>query len=289
MRAGTPSTLLVVDLKNQVYKATHAHGALFSGRVFTGGLYGLLVGMLRAVRDVQASHVVVATDSPPYVRRLEFEGYKGDRRKEETEESRMLLMKASQTFKMVPELLDALDIPLWELPGYEYDDACAWAVDNYSHAFDRVVAMSNDSDLYQLLPGSRFALYRGAKKPMYGPKEFEKEFPGFDQSAWVTFLSMVGTHNAVPGIKGVGPVIAQRALRDPGTMRRVRVDHGHVLERNARLITLPHPTFPADPGFRVRPHRFTLRAFDLFCHRYDITPTANMVEALQDLRSLDAR
>lgn len=275
--------LLIADFKNVIYRSTSTHASLFAGRTFTGGLYGFMVSLLRAVRDVAATSVVVATDAPPYVRKAEFDGYKGDRKKNRDPDD-PLLMKAAQSMPIAKDFIEHLDIPFWEAEGFEYDDLCAWAAQQYHHRFDRVVAMTNDSDLYQLFDIDNFTVYRGSEKGLYGRAEFVKEYGDLSRDDWINVLCMTGTHNAVPGIDGVGPKTALKAIKDPVVMRNIVDKHGKVLERNRPLVTLPHAKFKAMPDHRLRKHVFELRDFVRFCNRYEIQVTARMVEALTDLR-----
>ena len=103
-----------------------------------------------------------ATDTGPYVRKKEFDGYKGDRKKNEDD---VLVMHASETIPMVQDLAQQLRAPYWAVKGFEYDDICAWAVTQYGDRFDRVVAMTNDSDLYQVMfSHPNFGIYKSSKR-----------------------------------------------------------------------------------------------------------------------------
>ena len=273
--------LLIIDFKNQVFRATSTHASLFSGRTFTGGVYGFIVAMLRAVRDTTATRVAVATDSPPYLRKAEFDGYKANRKAGADE---AVVMKAAQSMPIIKDLLEVLDIPFWEAPQFEYDDICSWAVRQYAHRYTRTLAMTNDSDLYQLFDVPTFALYRGAERGVYGRDEFVAEFGELTRDEWVQLLSMTGTHNAVPGIDGIGPKKALKALRTPALLRELEERYADIIDRNKPLIRLPHRRFPKDAAFRLRPHRFETTDFMRFCDRYDIQTTAPMLEALRVLR-----
>lgn len=279
--AGPARVLLIVDFKNVVYRSVSMHDALFHARVFTGGLYGFIASVLRAVRDVGATRVVVATDSPPYVRTAQFAGYKGNRKQRPDDDP--MLLKGAQSMKLIRDLLSLLSVPLWATEGFEYDDLCAHAVRSLSHRFDRVVAMTNDSDLFQLFDVENFSVHRGATSGVYGRKEFVAEYGEISSAQWVDVLAMTGTHNAVPGIVGIGPKTAMRALHDPALLRTITSKHIETIERNRALITLPHASLPGDPGHRVVRHTIDLRRFDAFCAQYAIRPTARMLEALDDL------
>lgn len=279
--------LLIVDFKNNVYRAAAANGSLFGpGRVFTGGLYGFLVSLCAAINATHATHVVCATDTPPYRRLNTFPEYKGDRKRDNDEEHKVLVMKGAITTKQLHPVLDMLGIPVWSMRGFEYDDICAWAVEYHRNRFDRLVAMSNDTDLYQLLDVRGFSVYRGAKASMYDRAAFVREWGDLSRAQWIDFLSLTGTHNAVPGIKGIGPKRAADALKKRSVFDALYRDHGELIERNRDLITLPHSDFPSRPFLFLGDHSgIVLRDFARACARYDIQVTGSMLEALQDLRN----
>lgn len=276
--------LLIVDMKNQVYRAAATHPGLTSGRTFTGGLYGVLAAMCRAINDQGVTSVAFATDTGPYVRKAEFDGYKADRKKETDD---VLLMQVAQSISLIKEFLEHVSIPYWELKGYEYDDICAWAVTQFGDRFDRVVAMTNDTDLYQVMfSHPNFGLYRGSKKGVYSIKEFRADFPECTSARlWVKMLSITGTHNGVPGAFGIAEKTALKHMRDPAKWRAFMLTHIQLLERNQPLIVLPHASFPPDPGFRLQAHRFVVKEAAAWLKRYEVQVTGHMVEAFAQIRS----
>lgn len=277
--------LLLVDTKNQVYRSASAYGSLFSRKTFTGGLYGVLTSMSRAIKDTGATSVAFATDAGPYVRKAEFADYKGDRDKKERDE--VLLMHASTSISLVKEFLTEVTIPFWELKGFEYDDIAAWAVNQYGPRYDRVVAMTNDSDLYQsFFSHHNFSVYRTSKEKPIDHEMFAKMYPEVTSSRlWIKMLSITGTHNGVPGVKGVGEKTALKHMRDPVLWRAFMVKHAEMIERNQPLIVLPHAKFPADPGLRLNRHEFVLRDVVRWLERYEIKVTGTMLEALNQINS----
>ena len=282
----TERRLLLVDFKNQAYRATAAHSGLFSGRVFTGGLYGFLVALCSAIRFIGATTVVCATDLPPYKRSRAFKEYKGDRTLPDDEEHKILVMKGSAAMAQIKQVCELLGIPVWGVEGFEFDDVCAWATTYHRQRYSRIAAMANDSDLYQLFDVPAFCIYKGAKQGIYDRASFVEEFGELSRDQWIDVLSMTGTHNAVPGVDGIGPKTALKAVRDRARLRVIMDKHGDVIERNRELIRLPYAGFPSRPMFDYADHSsIVLRDFARFCARFDIQTTSGMLEALQDLRN----
>lgn len=282
-----PRVLLIVDHRNLIYRATNVHGSLFSGRTFTGGVFGFLSLMLRAVRDTEATHVVVATDTRPYLRSALFPAYKGDRdKRKESRDLEDMLKKAAQSAALIEQLLHVLDIPLWSCRGLEYDDLCAWAVRRYAARFDSIVAVTNDSDLYQLFDVPQFAVYKGAGKGgLYTRQSFVREYGELTSDQWVLFLSMTGTHNAVPGIHGIGPARARKVLSDAKALRAMLTgEHARMIIRNRALIELPYADMPAQLPFKTKRHEISVPDFVRWCARYEIQATAVIADAVHELK-----
>lgn len=274
--------LLVVDLNNQVWRATSSHQGLTSGSTFTGGLYGFLISLCVAIKENKITRVVVGTDSKPYLRSEEYPAYKTLRKKDKDPEQAELMFAAfSQSLGLVKELCRICGFPIWEVPGFEYDDLVAHVVRKYGHRLDAVVALSNDSDIAQLLDNQHFSIYKGKQKGSYRLKEFREEFPGIEPRDMPLMLAMAGTHNDIQGIFKVGPVAAIKAILDPARMQALRSKHAAIIDRNLPLIRLPHPKFPRE--LRIPGHEKQLAQRDLykFFGRYDIELTKYILDSLE--------
>lgn len=274
----TSRTLLASDLSYQSYRATAVHRTLTSRGIFTGGLYGFLVSMAKQVKDSDATDYVVCLDLPPYKRSAEYPEYKQLRRKRSDDDLHELHMQSKE---LILELIDVLGVPVLGVPGFESDDCIAHLVRTYRHRFDSIYAASNDSDLFQLFDNRNFKCMTGSggfvdwrllDAPPWSctPEEFKLA------------LAMEGTHNDVVGIPQVGPVTAMRAVREPAIMRKYREQWGDLIDRNLRLIELPHRDFPA----AIRLPRRSGRGFDprllyRWCARFDIEVRQSMVTAFE--------
>lgn len=167
-------TLLVVDLSNQVYKAVASHQGLTSKRVFTGGLYGFLVSLCVAIKETHAHEVVIGGDSRPYIRSRDYPMYKKLRAKDPDDP---ILKAFQQSMGLVKDLCVELGLPIWMVPGFEYDDLIAHCIMKYRHRYGKIVAMSNDSDLYQLLWAKNFSIYKGKKGASTGCQSLRRSGP----------------------------------------------------------------------------------------------------------------
>ncbi len=270
--------LLVVDLSNQLYRASAAYPSLSSSGVFTGGLYGVIEGLQKTIFETNCTHLIFCEDVKPYIREKQYPEYKSVRKSAKDEE---LVERKIVSEKLVKDLCKVLKWPIWGIQGFEYDDLLAHIATKYRHRFKTITAMSNDSDLYQLFKWPSFQISKG-KKGIYTHSDYSVEW-GLSSRDLCLALAMTGTHNDVAGIPGIGEVTARKILRDPPRLREVLKDHGQLIERNLSLITLPHPDFPTDIAIPDLRHPFLERDFMKFCGRYDITVTKKMIEAFERL------
>jgi len=274
-----PRVLLTVDTSNLVYKSTAINATLRSEDRFTGGLYGFLGALAKAILFTGATEVVLCKDSKPYIRSKTYPEYKQLRAAGKDED---LALRARETMGYVDEAADCIGVPVWALPGFESDDLVAHAACKYRHRYSRIVVASNDSDLFQLFRYHNFQVWKG-KAGLYDRAAFDKEW-GMSPDKVVLALAMTGTHNEVTGIYGMGPVTAKRCIERPDLLRQVRQKHLELIERNIGLIQLPHPEFPAGAVLPGATKKFNERKFLQFCGKFDIDTTKAMLDAFGQLQ-----
>lgn len=269
--------LLAIDVSYQVYRASAAYSNLISSdATFTGGLYGFLMFFGMVMRETEATDVVLCCDSKPYVRSIEYPDYKQLRKKDADPDLRERFQVSEP---MVLELFERCGVPIWKVPGFESDDLMGHIVGRSRGRFSQIYAASNDSDLYQLLWTPRFAVYKDHIRTCTTGSSLLRTL-GVTPSEHMLMCALQGTHNDIEGIPGVGPKTALKALKDPALMRKYRDLHGALIERNLKLIKLPHDTFPEDAVMpTVKP--FNHRVLYNYLSKLDITCTAPMVQAFE--------
>lgn len=273
--------LLVVDLSYQVYRASAAHPMLTNRRIFTGGLYGFWTTLAKTIRDTQATRVAFGQDVKPYKRSETYPEYKQLRKARQDED---LLKMYKQSMALVLESLEAAGLQAWGIPGFEFDDLAGHCVMKYRHRHDRIVAASNDSDLWQLLWCDNFSIYRKSKADIVTGAHLHDAFGApITPEDYMLMTALTGTHNDIAGIPGVGPVTALKAIRDPAVMRRLRDGHHQLIERNLALIRLPHHEFPWEATIPSN-DGLNARALYRYLGTHDIDVTAAIANALDQLR-----
>lgn len=271
--------LLAVDLSYQVYRASAAHPMLTSRRVFTGGLFGFFTTLAKTIRETKATDVVFCQDRKPYLRSLIYPEYKQIRKKNRDDE---LLKMFNQSMTLVLEVLDSVGFEPWGLAGFESDDLIGHAVCKYRGRFERIYAASNDSDLFQLLIYPNVAIYsKSITDCTTGASLMEKT--GLTPLQFMTMTALTGTHNDIAGIDKVGPITAKKAVLDPAMMRIQRDKHAKLIDRNLRLIKLPHDDFPWSESLPT--YRGIYNSRDLYRSLgfYDIDVTNAMAQAFEQI------
>ena len=275
--------VLAVDLSNQIYRACHAHDGLRDndGR-FTGGLFGFLQSMTKAIERVGATDLVICRDSKPYLRSRDYPEYKQLRKKAADPELKERYLESEP---LVLECLRELHVPIWAEPGLECDDLIAALVRRRRNRYEMICAMCGDSDLFQLFDADCFRMYKDAKTPIVTRKDFEKLFPGITCEEFITASAMAGTHNDIEGVPRVGVPTAIKILKgDPAKRREWFALHRAIVERNEKLIRLPHPETPLDklPALDEKPGFNRHRLYE-FLSRYDIQAWGGWAEAFDQV------
>jgi len=284
-----PGALLLVDVSNTMYRASAAYADLTAPTgEFTGGLYGILAMVTNAILRVGARHVVFCKDSGPYLRSMQFPDYKkiGRDKKDPALEERVKVTK-----QHLPMMLAAMRVPVWELPGYEADDLFAVAAMTYRNRYERIVGMTNDSDVGQLYQYPNFHVYDSRAEKGEAPYKSLSDLVGVamersQATMLVDMLALSGTHNSVPGLDGIGPVRSLAIVSSPTKWAEHWAKHQTMIERNQSLIELPHPNllrrlwaYPVPEALG----KFDARALYRWSIPYGINPTSAMVEALQQV------
>lgn len=261
--------LLAVDLSNQIYRAAHAHNQLSFDGVFTGGLYGFMQSVSKAIEVSGATDLLVCMDMKPYKRSLAYPTYKLLRKTAVDPEMKEMY---NDSLPLILDLLDVIGVPTWGIPGFECDDLIACVTRRLRHRFEIICAMSGDSDLFQLFDVPGFRMYKDAKQPLVDAKKFGQLHNWITTEEFILASAMAGTHNEIEGVKGVGLITAIKILKDPVKLRAFRHTHEELIERNLGLIRLPHIELPHEPIplIRERGRIDHTRALYKFCGRYNI-------------------
>src|SRR3990172_5910007 len=138
--------LLLIDGPALVHRAYHALPPLSVSRTGepTQAVFGFASMLLKVLAEVHPSHVAVTFDRPgPTFRHLQFEDYKAQRARAPDE--------LSMQFRRGREIVDVLNLPVFELEGYEADDLLATLSRQAVAQGVEVLIVTGDTDAFQLV------------------------------------------------------------------------------------------------------------------------------------------
>ena len=208
--------LYLVDLSGYVFRAYHALPPLSSSRGEpTHAVLGT-VNMLQKVVGERRPHMLaVAMDSKGRTFRHDLDArYKATRPAPPPD--------LSQQMARVGEIVRAWDAACFQKDGLEADDLIAAVTARALGEGWRVVIVSADKDMMQLVrdDDDRVVLWDSMRDRVYGPAEVRQKL-GVAPSQVRDFLALTGdTSDNVPGVPGVGPKTAADLLAQFGSLDR---------------------------------------------------------------------
>jgi DNA polymerase-1 len=263
-------TLLLIDWNNLLWKSFHAHSTLLFAGHSTASLYGVVTQLAKHISGFKPSNIIVCNDSPPYIRRESYNNFKDNRTKLDPD----VHSEFTRSRTDCESFLGLLNIPLIGSPGLEADDIIASFVRDYTNQFDKIVILSNDDDLFQLLTYPNVVIQRS--KVLYGIKEFTEEHSPLSIQDWGKLTALAGSHNNLPGLPGIGPVKGKKILTS-GKWEEVYNQNKETLDLFLKLIKIPFTDdFISPPLVK---HSSNERQILKFLVRFGIKLTQNMCDS----------
>ena len=210
-------TLLLIDAYAMIFRAYYAFiraPRMNSKGENTSAIFGFCVTLEDLLKKINPTHVGVAFDPAGGTFRHEaYEQYKAQR--PETPED---IRKAVPVIK---ELLQAMNIPVLEVPGFEADDVIGTLSKKGEQAGFKVYMATPDKDYAQLVTEHVF-MYRprhtGGFELMGIPEVCDK-YGLQNQAQVIDLLGLMGdASDNIPGCKGVGEKTAVALLQQFGSI-----------------------------------------------------------------------
>ncbi len=211
--------LYVVDGHSQLFRAYHAVGYLSTSTgVPTQAVLILSTMLWKLVREEQPDYLAIAWDPPgPTFRDALSAEYKATRAAMPDDLVRQL--------PYVRRLLEALRMPVLEVPGFEADDVLATLVE---HALAlpglEAVVVSGDKDLLQLVgPRVRVLSVSGRTgEPIVYDEARVRERWGVEPGQIADVLALMGDQiDNIKGVRGVGEKTAVKLISQFGSVDRL--------------------------------------------------------------------
>lgn len=245
--------LVLIDGHAILHRAYHALPPTLTNKegTATNAVYGFTTMLLRILTDLRPEYLAVAFDRPEAnFRQQKYTAYQGKRPEMEG--------NLSDQIPLAHEMLEALSIPYFEVPGFEADDVIGSlakqasrllttdyglqqkrkAVDGSRSTVD-VAIVTGDRDMLQLVSAHVKVCVpvKGlSETKTYDQKMIEEEF-GVAPSQWVDVKALKGdASDNYPGVRGIGPKTAQDLIAKYGTLEELYKNLGKLEAKTAKKL-----------------------------------------------------
>ncbi len=209
--ATTAGRVCLVDGSGIFFRAFHALPTLATrSGLPTGAIYGFTSMLAKLLRDSDATHLAVILDAPGLTFRDEaFAAYKATR----AETPPDLVVQTPYVRRVV----EALGVPLLEVPGVEADDVIGTLTDAAVGSGFEVVVVTSDKDMMQLV-GPQVSLLDTMHDRVTGVSAVRERF-GVGPERVVDVMALMGDAvDNIPGVKGIGEKTATRLIAHFGSL-----------------------------------------------------------------------
>ena len=230
--------LMVLDGNSIVNRAFYGIRPLTTkDGLYTNAVYGFVTTLQRLLEEEQPEALCVTFDRrEPTFRHLAYEGYKAQRKGMPEE--------LAQQMPVLKEVLDAMDVPRYELAGYEADDLIGTISRRCEEAGWDCVVVTGDRDSLQLITDHTKVKLVSTRMGQTTTKDMtEKAFRedyGFAPVHMIDLKALMGdASDNIPGVKGIGEKTAMALVQMYGSVEEL---YAHMPD------ILMAPDTPAKPG-----------------------------------------
>jgi DNA polymerase-1 len=213
--------LVLFDGNALLHRAFHALPPLTvrkSGEM-VGAVYGFAQMLLKVINELKPSHCAIAFDMKgPTFRHKLFDQYKIHR----PETPQELVGQLGR----VRELVEAFNIPIFELEGYEADDLLGTLSHQSSEKDIETIIVTGDADAMQLVSPKVKVLYPKPRKAFSDTMLFDeaavKEKYGVKPEQIADLKGLVGDpSDNIPGVSGIGAKTAVKLIEQFGSIEGI--------------------------------------------------------------------
>ena len=197
--------LYLIDGNSYVYRAFYAIRELSNSKGFpTNAIYGFTTMLMKIIREKKPDGIIVSFDSPvPTERHRMYEAYKAHRPEAPAE--------LIQQLPYIRTVVSALNIKVFEIPGYEADDILGTIAKRAASEGAFVFIVTGDKDMLQIVD-DRIKVYDPMKDKVFD-ETYVREKYGVGPERITDFMALTGDAvDNIPGIKGVGEKTAKELV-----------------------------------------------------------------------------
>ncbi len=222
--------LFLLDAMALIYRAHFAFSKtprITSKGLNTSAVFGFTNTMLEVINKEKPTHLAVAFDSPgPTFRHVEYEPYKAHRDAQPED--------ITVAIPYVKKLVEAMNIPLLILPGFEADDIIGTVAKQVVRKHDdiEVFMMTPDKDYGQLVE-ERIKMYKpaflGKGVEILGVNEVCQKWDIANVDQVIDMLGLMGdSADNIPGVPNVGEKTAQKLIAEYGSIENIIANSGNL-------------------------------------------------------------
>ena len=259
-------TILLIDGNNNLHRAIHTQDNLYnSHNEYTGGLFGLLK-ILHSIKDMGDMVVCFDGAHASSYRRKFYPAYKMNRVKpeeEKTPEDRIIEKKKQISITQALGAMPILGIPSACINGIEADDLIYTLTKYFTSKGKRVIVVSGDHDMLQLLNMNNVKVFQPIKADVVDKEDFKEKY-GYGCECSVLAKALQGdSSDNIAGVRGVGKKTIEKIMneiKEPtidniiewakiGKQSKVKetlASSRELLELNCRLIDLSQSDLPQE-------------------------------------------
>jgi len=213
-------TLVLIDGHAIIHRAYHAYPPLTTHKgELVNAVYGFTSILLTVLGRLCPEYVAVAFDKKaPTFRHLQFKAYKAHRKPVDQE--------LIEQIPRVHEVVQALNIPIFEIDGFEADDVIGTLAKQAGDKDNKldVNIITGDADALQLVNGLiKVYMPPRGKNPekIFDEKEVLKVY-GLQPEQIIGLKALSGdASDGIPGVDGIGPKTATRLLQQFPTIKDI--------------------------------------------------------------------
>jgi DNA polymerase-1 len=276
--------LVLFDGNALVHRAFHALPPLTVGKTgeMVSAVYGFALMLLKAISELKPTHYAIAFDTKaPTFRHQLFDQYKAQRPPTPDELVNQL--------GRVRQLVEAFNIPIFELDGYEADDALGTLSRQASKQDIDTIIVTGDADTMQLVSPRVRVLYpkpRGSFSDtmLYDEAAVSQKY-GVESEHIADLKGLVGDpSDNIPGVPGIGGKTAAKLIQQFGAIEQIYAHIDEVTPPKVQALLRENETQARQSkklATIVTQAPFTLNLDDCQISHYDRRQVAELFRELE--------
>jgi DNA polymerase-1 len=236
--------LVLIDSNAIIHRSYHAlpKNMSTSRGEPTNAVYGFTTTLIKVLEDLKPDYLAASFDMRgPTFRHEQFKDYKATRVKADQE--------LYDQIPRVKELLNVMDIPIYEKEGFEADDIIGTIVSRLTNKFETLnpksetnpndqnpkkltaesskleaYIVSGDKDIFQLVDGNIkvYNLKKGLSQTQIVDREFIKKEYSLDPEDFIDLKALAGDpSDNIPGVPGIGAKTATSLIQQFDSLEKL--------------------------------------------------------------------